>query len=168
MKKSGILLLTIALLLMFATIFLLIKENKDISFEHYFDEAKITIAYNVIPFDTTKEELFLKIQNHPIYFTTSKDLLIDGSHLKAGSYSLWIERKSSSWKIIFNTSPKNYFSFQSNSRKTIADYLKVEVPIIPLLDKSNQLSVYFKNANGFTLMYIQADDVSVALPISIN
>ena len=168
MKKSGILLLSIALLLIFTVASLLARDDQDISFEHYFDKAKITIDYNLIPFDSTKEEFLLKIQNHPIYFSTNKDLLIDGSHLKAGSYSLWIECKSSSWKIIFNTSSKNYFSFKSNSRKINSDYLKVELPVIPLLDESNQFSVYFKNTNGFTLMYIQAANISVALPISIK
>ena len=168
MKKGGVILITIVILLILAVLFLLLREDQDISFDHYFDEAQITIAHNEIPFNAAKEESLLKIQSIPIYFTANRDLLIDGSHLKAGSYSVWIEPKISSWKIIFNTSSKSYFSFKSNSRKIDSDYLKVEVPIIPLLDKSNQLSVYFKNANGFTLMYIQVDNISVAVPITIK
>lgn len=167
MKQKRISILVIVLLALCVLIFT--KEGRDTNLEHFFNDAKITIDYKAIPIDSSGQTFSTRFQDQPLlYFTTSKNLLIDGSNLPAGDYAIWIEPRTSSWKIIFSTTHKTFFSFNSISRNTKTNYLKVEVPVIPLLETSNKLTVYFKNANGFTLMYIQAGKKSVALPITLK
>ena len=45
------------------------------------------------------------------------------------------------------------------------DVLKVEKPVLPLLNSIAQFSIYFENANGFTLLYLAWDTVAIAVPI---
>lgn len=107
--------------------------------------------------------------NEATTFTTDKDIYIDGSVLKAGSYTLWTIPNKDSWKIIFNGYLYNWgvnVSDGNASRDPEYDVLTIEVPVQPLLNVVEQFSIYFQDANGFTILYLAWDQTAVAIPIT--
>jgi len=145
--------------------------------EHNFKDAHISVTYSrpskrkreifgtLVPY----EEVWRTGANEPTTFSTDKDLNIDGSVLKAGTYTLWTIPKPKSWKIIFNG---HDYAWGINldgsaSREPEYDVLTLEVPIQPLPKTIKKFSIYFQNANNFTIMSLAWDKVAVAIPIKL-
>lgn len=109
--------------------------------------------------------------NEATTFSCDKDILVDGTILKAGTYTLWTIPNKDSWKIIFNSKSYNWgvdFKDGKAKRDSKHDALVVEVPTQPLLNIVEQFSIYFQNANGFTIMYMAWDRTAIAVPIKIS
>jgi hypothetical protein len=54
---------------------------------------------NLVPFN----EVWRTGANEATTFETNQDILVDGSLLKAGKYTLWTIPMEDSWKIMFNS-----------------------------------------------------------------
>ncbi len=122
---------------------------------------------NLVPFG----EVWRTGANEATSFTTDKDVLIDGTLLKAGTYTLWTIPNQNSWKVIFNSKAYGWgvdFKDGKAMREPAFDVVTLEVPVQPLLNIIEQFSIYFENANGFTLMYLAWDRTAIAVPIKVQ
>lgn len=105
--------------------------------------------------------------NEATTFATNKDILVDGSPLKRGTYTLWTIPMEDSWKIIFNSS---MYAWGINleekaSRDPEFDVLIIEVPTKKLKDTLEQFSIYFEKTNDLVLFNLAWDDTKVSIPI---
>ncbi|MBQ0735668.1 DUF2911 domain-containing protein [Aquimarina celericrescens] len=180
LKRSVLILLSL-ILIGFTGMYFLKQNTKKHSPEetitHNAKDATITVFYNR-PYKKDREifgnlvpfgQVWRTGANEATMLTTNKDLMIDGTSLKAGIYTLWTIPNPESWKIIFNS--KEY-SWGVNMDGTVKrdpsyDALTIEVPTIPLLNTKEQFSIYFENANDFTIMYLAWDRTAVAIPIRV-
>ncbi len=106
--------------------------------------------------------------NEATTFTTDRDVLIDGSTLKSGTYSLWTIPNQDSWKVIFNGFQYDWginMIDGTPARDPEYDVITLEVPVQHLLNPVEQFSIYFKEANGFSIMYLAWDTTAIAVPI---
>ncbi len=153
------------------------KHSPEETITHNAKEATITVFYNR-PYKKDRE-IFGKLvtfgqvwrtgANEATTFSTNKDLLIDGTLLKSGTYTLWTIPNPESWKVIFNS---KQYSWGVNmdgmaKRDPTFDALVIEVPTMPLFNIKEQFSIYFENANEFTIMYLAWDRTAIAIPIRV-
>lgn len=153
------------------------KHSPEETITHVSKQTNFTVFYNrpfkkgrvifgeLIPFG----EVWRTGANEPTTFTTDKNVLIDGSELKAGTYTIWTIPNKTSWKIIFNSKLYGWgVNFDGSiARKPEYDTLTIEVPALPLLNEVEQFSIYFENASNFTIMYLAWDKTVVAVPIKV-
>lgn len=105
--------------------------------------------------------------NEATTFYTSNDILVDGSLLPAGKYTLWTIPKESSWKVIFNTEmyPWGITADQRPSRLPEHDVLVVELPVTKLKAPVEQFTIKFTDAHDFILMNLAWDQTLIKVPI---
>ena len=105
--------------------------------------------------------------NEATTFTTSDTLLVDGSVLPAGKYTLWTIPMEDSWKVIFNSKmyPWGIDSDKKAYRDPAYDVLVLEVPTQQPEAPLEQFSIYFEEANDFVLLNLAWDETKVTLPI---
>jgi len=106
--------------------------------------------------------------NEATTFKTNKDLMIEGSVLNAGKYTLWTVPDKTSWQIIFNEKMYSWgvnFSDGQVSRIEKFDALKVEVPISKNLKTIEQFSIYFDEQFGTVNMFLAWDNIVVPLSL---
>ncbi|MDY8134108.1 DUF2911 domain-containing protein [Aquimarina sp. 2201CG5-10] len=154
------------------------KHSPEETITHIAKEATFTVFYNrpnkkgreifgkLVPYN----EVWRTGANEATSFTTDKDILVDGTTLKAGTYTLWTIPNPESWKVIFNSQEYGWgVSFKDGkaARDPQFDILTVEVPVQPLLNEVEQFSIYFENANDFTIMYLAWDKTAIAVPIKV-
>jgi len=96
-------------------------------------DAKVTIAYSspavkgrtvygdLVPLG----EVWRAGANEATTFTTSKDILVEGEELPAGTYSFFIIPGESTSTLIFNKTAKQWGAFDYDKTQ---DVLRVEVP----------------------------------------
>lgn len=144
---------------------------------HRAKDATFTVFYNR-PYKKKREifgdlvpygEVWRTGANEATTFTTDKNIFIDGSELRAGTYTLWTIPSSDSWKVIFNAEEYDWgVNFDGTiAREPEYDVLTVEVPVQPLLNVVEQFSIYFENANDFTILYLSWDRTAIAVPIKV-
>ncbi|TVZ25612.1 Protein of unknown function (DUF2911) [Gillisia sp. Hel_I_86] len=105
--------------------------------------------------------------NEATTFSTNKDILVDGSPLQSGTYTLWTIPNQDSWKVIFNS---KMYPWGINLEKKAArdpnfDVLMLEAPVIKVQDTLDQFSIYFEKANDLVLFNLAWDDVKITIPI---
>ncbi|MFC5046444.1 DUF2911 domain-containing protein [Aquimarina hainanensis] len=154
------------------------KHSPEETVTHQTKEASLSVFYNrpykkdriifgeLVPFG----KVWRTGANEATTFNTSKDLLIDGSTLPAGKYTLWTIPNKKSWKILFNS---KQYSWGVNMDGTVKhnpefDVLTIEVPVNPLLNVVEQFSIYFEEANDFSIMYLAWDTTVIAVPIKVK
>lgn len=117
----------------------------------------------LVPYD----EVWRTGANEATTFFTDKDILVDGSLLAAGTYTLWTIPKEDSWKIIFNSKlyPWGITPDGEPSREAAFDVLTIEVPVIKLEQPIEQFTIDFKNTHDFILMTMAWDQTMVEIPI---
>ncbi|TPN84696.1 DUF2911 domain-containing protein [Aquimarina algicola] len=154
------------------------RHSPEETITHTSNEATFSVFYNR-PYKKGRE-IFGKLvpynkvwrtgANEATTFTTNKDLLIDGTKLKAGTYTLWTIPNPNSWKVIFNSKTYGWGVNMDGSPKKDDQYdvLTIEVPTMPLLNEKEQFSIYFENAKDFTIMYLSWDRTAIAIPIKIQ
>tara|TARA_R100000935_G_C2821558_1_gene160057 strand:- start:394 stop:948 length:555 start_codon:yes stop_codon:yes gene_type:complete len=105
--------------------------------------------------------------NEATTFSTNKDILVDGSHLDSGTYTLWTIPMENSWKVIFNSKmyPWGIDMEKKASRDPEFDFLVLEVPITKVKDTLEQFSIYFEKSNDLVLFNIAWDDIKISVPI---
>jgi hypothetical protein len=106
--------------------------------------------------------------NEATTFNTNKDIVVDGSTLPQGLYTLWTIPQRESWKVIFNSKmyPWGINLEKVASRDPNFDVLILEAPTIKLRDTLEQFSIYFENANELILLNLAWDDTKVTVPIT--
>lgn len=105
--------------------------------------------------------------NEATTFQTNKDIMIDGSVLTAGKYTLWTIPGEESWKVIFNSEmyPWGITLDQVPSRLPEHDVLTVEVQATTLDKPIEQFVIDFDEANGFVVMVLAWDTTAVYVPV---
>ncbi len=152
------------------------KHSPEQTITHTSKDATFTVFYNrpykkgrtifgdLVPYG----KVWRTGANEATTFTTSKDILVDGTILKSGTYTLWTIPNKDSWKIIFNGHQYDWgvgVIDGSPSRDPEYDVLTLEVPVHPLLNIVEQFSIYFEEANDFSIMYLAWDRTTVAVPL---
>ncbi len=153
------------------------KHSPEEVITHKAKDATFTVFYNR-PYKKDRE-IFGKLvpynvvwrtgANEATSFTTNRDIFVDGTALKAGTYTLWTIPNPKSWKVIFNNKEYGWGVNMDGTpkRDSAFDVLTVEVPTQPLLNSIEQFSIYFENANEFTILYLAWDRTAIAVPIKV-
>lgn len=117
----------------------------------------------LVPFNT----VWRTGANEATTFKTNQDLLIDGSELQAGKYSLWTIPMEKSWKIIFNAKmyPWGINLEEEAYRNPAFDALILEVPVTQLEKPLEQFTISFEQEGEFILMVLAWDRTRVTIPI---
>lgn len=105
--------------------------------------------------------------NEATTFNTNQDLLVDGSILPTGKYTLWTIPGEDSWKVIFNSKmyPWGIDQDKKAFRDPEFDALILEVPTAQLDATMEQFSIYFERANDLVFLNIAWDDTRIAVPL---
>lgn len=105
--------------------------------------------------------------NEATTFYTSEDLLVDGSMLPAGKYTLWTIPGENSWKVIFNSKmyPWGIDNDKKAYRQPEFDALVLEVPVRKQETQIEQFSIFFERGNDFVLLNFAWDETLVTVPL---
>lgn len=105
--------------------------------------------------------------NEATTFETNEDILIDGSLLKAGKYTLWTIPMKESWKVIFNSKmyPWGINMEEKAYRDPEYDALVLERPVNPMDSPLEQFTILFEETGEFVNMVMAWDKTSVVIPI---
>lgn len=139
------------------------------------DELTLEVFYNR-PYKKDREifgglvpygEVWRTGANEATTFFTDKDILVDGSTLAAGTYTLWTIPKENSWKVIFNSKlyPWGITPDGQPSSEAEFDILTIEVPVKKLEEPLEQFTIDFENTHDFILMRMAWDRTMVEIPI---
>jgi len=139
------------------------------------DELKIEVFYNrpskkerIIFGDiVTYNEVWRTGANEATTFETNKDILVDGSLLKAGKYSLWTIPMENSWKVIFNSQmyPWGINLDKEAYRDPEFDSLVLERPVEKSQDTWEQFTIAFNEIGEFVEMIMVWDRTKIRVPI---
>lgn len=95
--------------------------------------------------------------NEATVFTTSKDIMIEGKKLPAGTYGFFTIPTATTWTIIFNKVAKQWGAYKYDEAQ---DALRVTVK--PVATAMNERLVYKLTAKGFSLNW---DKLSVPVKV---
>ena len=117
----------------------------------------------LVPYD----EVWRTGANEATTFETSSDILVDGSLLKAGKYTLWSIPKQDSWKVIFNDQmyPWGIDMDKKAYRDPQFDALVLERPVEKSAEITEQFTISFEEAGDFVSMELVWDQVKIEIPI---
>ncbi len=174
LKIAGVLILLLLIGLFFQRNFTKAHSPEDIV--HYEDNSlELEVFYNrpykkdrvifgeLVPYG----EVWRTGANEATTFTTNKDLLVDGSFLPAGKYTLWTIPGEETWKVIFNSKmyPWGITAEKKAYRDPEFDTLILEVPVQELNDVMEQFSIYFERANDLVIMNLAWDQTRITVPL---
>lgn len=105
--------------------------------------------------------------NEATTFETSEDILIDGSLLPAGKYTLWTVPMENSWKVIFNSEmyPWGITADGLPSRDAEYDVLTVELPARKIKEPIEQFTILFRENQELIEMNMVWDQTLIKVPI---
>lgn len=162
-------------------LFLMNKHTKSFSPENEvafdMDDLTVSVVYNrpykkgreifgeLVPYDA----VWRTGANEATIFDTNKDLMIKGSRLKAGKYTLWTVPNKDTWTVIFNS---EFGQWGINSkgeanRNPDRDVLTIEVPVSYHETSIEQFTISFEKVGDDAEMVMLWDTTVVAVPISI-
>lgn len=139
------------------------------------DDLELEVFYNR-PYKKGREifgglvpynEVWRTGANEATTFETNQDILVDGSLVPAGTYTLWTIPREESWKIIFNT---EMYAWGINldkvaSREEQYDHLVIERPVETLDSSIEQFTIEFEEGNELIFMILGWDRTAVTVPI---
>lgn len=139
------------------------------------DDLKLEVFYNrpykkerivfgkLVPYN----EVWRTGANEATTFETSEDILVDGSFLEAGKYTLWTIPMENSWKIIFNSQmyPWGIDSDKKAYRDATFDTLVLERPVEKLENEVEQFTINFEESGEFINMNLAWDQTLISVPI---
>lgn len=105
--------------------------------------------------------------NEATTFSTNKDILVDGSLLKAGKYTLWTIPRENSWKVIFNDKmyPWGINLDEEAYRDAAFDAFILEAPVKKLKNSLDQFTIKFTEQNDFIYLQFAWDKTILSIPI---
>lgn len=105
--------------------------------------------------------------NEATTFYTSEDILVDGSPLPAGTYTLWTIPGPESWKVIFNSEmyPWGITADKLPSRIPEYDVLTIELPVRKLKNPVEQFTIYFEEKQGLININLVWDQTLIRVPM---
>ncbi len=120
---------------------------------------------NLVPYG----EVWRTGANEATTFYSNEDLLVDGSFLKAGTYTLWTIPMKDSWKVIFNSKmyPWGIDLDKKAYRDPAFDVLTLEIPVTQPEIILEQFSIYFEKANEMVFLKLAWDQTLVVIPLII-
>ncbi|MGB5377424.1 DUF2911 domain-containing protein [Muriicola sp.] len=108
--------------------------------------------------------------NKPTVFVTSRDLIVMGNTLPAGSYSLWTIPREDNWSVLFNKKIPDWGTTYDSKGNTVVlrdaseDILEVQVPTVVLPRSENSFTIAFENEDQLYLT-LYWDTTKVKIPI---
>lgn len=105
--------------------------------------------------------------NEATTFFTNKDILVDGSLLSAGTYTLWTIPMENSWKVIFNSEmyPWGITPDGLPSHQAEYDILVIEIPVQQIEPPLEQFTIDFSESHDFIQLNLTWDQTLVSIPI---
>ncbi|MBT8295158.1 MAG: DUF2911 domain-containing protein [Gramella sp.] len=105
--------------------------------------------------------------NEATTFETNKDILVDGSLLKAGKYTLWTIPMKNSWKVMFNSQmyPWGINMDKEAYRDPRFDTLVLERPVEETSKSLEQFTIIFEDSGEFVNMILAWDQTRVSIPL---
>ncbi|MDT0651529.1 DUF2911 domain-containing protein [Autumnicola edwardsiae] len=139
------------------------------------DELKLEVFYNR-PYKKDREifgtlvpynEVWRTGANEATTFELNKDIMVDGSLLKAGKYTLWTIPGKESWKVIFNSKmyPWGIDLEKKAYRDPEYDALVIETAVNKIENNVEQFTIFFEEINDLIFLFLSWDHTSVSLPI---
>jgi hypothetical protein len=118
---------------------------------------------NLVPYG----EVWRTGANDATTFSTNKDLMVDGSLLKAGKYTLWTIPMKDSWKVIFNSKmyPWGINLDEEVYHNPQHDALVLQVPTRKMKNTLEQFTISFEDKNEFIFLRFAWDDTMVSVPL---
>ena len=118
---------------------------------------------NLVPYN----EVWRTGANEATTFETNQDILVDGSILKAGKYTLWTIPMENSWKIIFNSQmyPWGINLDKEAYRDAKFDSLILERPVEKVEDVLEQFTIQFEENKDFVTLVLAWDHTKVSVPL---
>ena len=118
---------------------------------------------NLVPYN----EVWRTGANEATTFETSQDILVDGSVLRAGKYTLWTIPMENSWKVMFNSKmyPWGINLDKEAYRDAQFDALVLERPVEEIQDGLEQFTIQFEESGEFVNMILAWDHTSINVPI---
>lgn len=118
---------------------------------------------NIVPYN----EVWRTGANEATTFETNKNILVDGSLLEAGKYTLWTIPMENSWKVIFNSKmyPWGINLDKVAYRDPKFDSLVLERPVEEIDNSFEQFTILFEQNAEFVNLVLAWDDTSVSVPI---
>ncbi|GAA0871273.1 hypothetical protein GCM10009117_04190 [Gangjinia marincola] len=104
----------------------------------------------------------------PAIFSTNKNLVVDGSYLKAGNYTLWSIPMKDSWKIMFNTKEYDLTEdfIEENAYDPDFDALVIQRPVTKNYAPLEELTMYFTSAFDQHILIIAWQETAVHIPFT--
>jgi hypothetical protein len=139
------------------------------------DGLKLEVFYNR-PFKKEREifgnlvsfnEVWRTGANEATTFETYQDILVDGSLLKRGKYTLWTIPMKNSWKVMFNSKmyPWGINLEKEAYRDPRFDDLVLERPVESFEPGMEQFTIQFERSGEFVNMTLAWDTTGVIIPI---
>jgi len=118
---------------------------------------------NLVPYN----EVWRTGANEATTFETNEDILVDGSVLEAGKYTLWTIPMENSWKVIFNSKmyPWGINLDKEAYRDPKFDSLVLERPVQEIKNTQEQFTIFFEEKGEFVNLVLAWDETSISVPI---
>ena len=136
---------------------------------------QIEVVYNR-PFKKDREIFGSLVPYHEVWrtganeattFETNQDILVDGSILKAGKYTLWTIPMENSWKVIFNSQmyPWGINLDKEAYRDATFDALVLERPVEKMGKSLEQFTIQFEENSDFITLVLAWDCIRINVPL---
>ncbi|MCS6807907.1 MAG: DUF2911 domain-containing protein [Bacteroidota bacterium] len=100
--------------------------------------------------------------NEATTITLSRDAMINGKALKAGTYALFTIPNKSQWTIIINSDAQQWGAYNYNQAK---DILRTDVPVATLKEPVERFTINFEQSKNGSILVMMWDTTKVSVPI---
>ena len=100
--------------------------------------------------------------NEATELTATRDIIIAGRRLPAGTYTLFTIPYQDRWTIIFNTILGQWGAYEYDSSRNI---LKFDVPVKATKEHYEPFTIEFEQKERITNLLMKWDETKVAIPI---
>jgi len=100
--------------------------------------------------------------NEATEITITRDILVNGQELKAGTYSIFTIPNTTTWTIIFNSDLGLWGAYNYNAKK---DVLRIVVPTIVTGDVAEAFTIGIDARNDKADIFLHWDKTKVIIPV---